>query len=79
LDDRLRSSIAKLALAGVVMGAALVVSSGPVMALCESLGASRFAVALAILGALSGAVYGGAVIAMLGPRWFRAFRHTYDA
>jgi putative peptidoglycan lipid II flippase len=72
-DDRLRSSSVKLAVAGCVLALVLLVGTDPVMRLCESLGSPRFAAALAILGTLSAVVYGGAVLVLLGPRWFRAF------
>jgi hypothetical protein len=72
-DDRLRSSSVKLAVAGCVLALVLLVATDPVMRLCESLGSPRFVAALAILGTLSAVVYGGAVLVLLGPRWFRAF------
>jgi hypothetical protein len=63
----------KLALAGLALGAALVIAAGPVMRLCEPLGASRFAAALGILGVLGTAVYGGAVAVLYGPGRLREF------
>jgi putative peptidoglycan lipid II flippase len=72
-DEGLRSSGAKLALAGVILGVLLAVAAGPVMGLCEALEGARYAAALAILGSLGAAVYGGAVIGLLGRRWFGAF------
>ena len=73
VDARLRSSIAGLALAGIALGAALIVAAGPVQRYCETFGTLRFVAALALLAMLGAAVYGGAVAAMLGPRWFSAF------
>jgi putative peptidoglycan lipid II flippase len=73
VDARLRSSAAGLALAGIALGAALIVAAGPVLRYCEAFGSPRFVAALALLAMLGAAVYGGAVAAMLGPRWFSAF------
>jgi putative peptidoglycan lipid II flippase len=72
-DDRLRSAVIKLALAGFALGAVLFIAAGPVTQLCGSLGAPQFAVALGILGVLSAAVYGGAVALLFGPQWIREF------
>jgi putative peptidoglycan lipid II flippase len=72
-DDRLRSAVIKLALAGFALGAVLFVAAGPVTRICGSLGAPQFAVALGILGILSAAVYGGAVALLFGPQWIREF------
>lgn len=73
IDARLRSSAARLAVAGAALGVALLAATGPVMRYCESFGTLRFTAALAVLTILGGAVYGGAVAVMLGPRWFGAF------
>jgi putative peptidoglycan lipid II flippase len=72
-DDRLRSAVIKLALAGFALGAVLLIAAGPVTRLCGSLGAPQFAVALGLLGILSAAVYGGAVGLLFGPQWIREF------
>ena len=73
LDDRLRSSGMKLVLSGLALAAALLVAAGPVMRKCEALGTARFVAALAILGILGAAVYGGAVAILCGPGWLREF------
>ena len=73
VDDRLRSSGMKLALAGLALAALLFAAADPVLRQCESLGSWRYAAALAVLGLLSTAVYGGAVAIMCGPGWFREF------
>jgi len=75
-DDRLRSSVTRLALAGLVLCVALLAAAGPVIRLCGYLGALQFAVALGILGILSAATYGGVVILLLGPRWIHEFRRA---
>jgi putative peptidoglycan lipid II flippase len=74
-DDQLRSSVMKLAVAGLALGAALFVAATPVMRLCASLGGSQFAVALGILAILSVAIYGGAVVLLFGPRWIHELGH----
>jgi putative peptidoglycan lipid II flippase len=72
-DDRLRSSVIKLALAGFALGAVLLITVGPVTRLCGSLGPLQFAAALGILCVLSAAVYGGIVALLLGPQWIHEF------
>jgi putative peptidoglycan lipid II flippase len=72
-DDRLRSSVVRLVFAGIAVAAMLFVAAGPIVRQCESFGALRFVVALAVLGTLSAVLYGGAVAVMFGPRWFRVF------
>ena len=74
IDDRLRLSAAKLAAAGVLLGAALFASAAPVVGFCKSFGSLRFVAALALLMAIGVVIYGGAVAAMFGSQWFRAFR-----
>jgi putative peptidoglycan lipid II flippase len=74
IDDRLRSSAVRLATAGLLLTAVLLIAAGPVMRVCESFGQLRFLASLATLGALGAAVYGGAIAAMFGPQWFNAFR-----
>src|SRR5215472_2533626 len=69
LDDRLRSSVIRLALSGLALAVALLVAAGPVIRQCEALGALRFVAALGILGALGAAVYGGAVALLFGRSW----------
>jgi putative peptidoglycan lipid II flippase len=72
-DDRLRSSMARLAFSGLTLAAALLVAAGPATKYCESFGAFRNVVALGILGVLGAAVYGGAVAVLSGPGWWREF------
>jgi putative peptidoglycan lipid II flippase len=79
VDDRLRSSAGKLALAGIVLAAVLFTAAGPVMRQCESFGTLRYAAALGALMVVGLVVYGGAVAAMFGSRWFRAFRRGQAA
>jgi len=72
-DDRLRSSVIKLAVSGLALAVALIVAASPVIRQCDSLGTLRFAVALAILAVLSATVYGGSIALLFGPRWIREF------
>jgi putative peptidoglycan lipid II flippase len=74
IDARLRTSMGKLALAGLALAAALTLAAGPVMRLTESVGSLRHATALLALAFLGAAVYGGAIAAMFGPQWLTAFR-----
>ncbi|HMA71752.1 MAG TPA: murein biosynthesis integral membrane protein MurJ [Xanthobacteraceae bacterium] len=72
-DGPLRSSIIRLAAAGLTLGAALFAAASPVMRLYEPLGTPRFVAALGTLGVLGAAIYGGAAAVLLGPHWFREF------
>ena len=72
IDDRLRSSVMRLGLAGLAMAAVLVVAAGPVQSLCAGLGALRFIAPLGILAVLGAGVYGGAVLLLAGRAWLRA-------
>jgi putative peptidoglycan lipid II flippase len=74
IDARLRTSMAKLALAGLALAAALLLAAAPVMRLTESAGSLGHVVALVALAVVGAAVYGGAVAAMFGPQWLSAFR-----
>jgi len=65
-DPRLQTSIAKLAAAGIAMAIVLWIAFGPVLRLSASLPRLRDETALAILAAVSGAVYIGLVLALFG-------------
>jgi putative peptidoglycan lipid II flippase len=71
LEDRLRLAVARIALSGLALAAALFFAAGPVTRYCESFGALRFITALGILGLLGMAVYGGAVAVLSGRGWWR--------
>jgi putative peptidoglycan lipid II flippase len=73
-DARLKTSVVKLALAGLVLAAALLLAASPVIRLCDSIGALRHVAALLTLALIGALVYGGAVAAMFGPQWLTAFR-----
>jgi putative peptidoglycan lipid II flippase len=70
-DDRLKSSVVRLAFSGLLLAAALFAAAGPVMAYCQAFGAFRNVAALGILGLLGAAVYGGAVAVLSGRGWWR--------
>jgi putative peptidoglycan lipid II flippase len=70
-DRRLRSAAVRLGLSGLALTAALFFAAGPVIRYCEAFGALRFLAALAILGVLGIAVYGGAVVLLPGRSGWR--------
>jgi putative peptidoglycan lipid II flippase len=74
VDGRLRAAAIRLALVGVTLAVVLAVAAGPLQRLCEPLGTLRHIAALGALVLLGAVLYGGAVAALFGPRWFRAFR-----
>jgi putative peptidoglycan lipid II flippase len=72
IDQRLKQSIAKLAVAGVALALALY---GGERAIGGTLGpAVRAEFALALLALLGLLVYGGVVALLFGPQWLAAFR-----
>jgi putative peptidoglycan lipid II flippase len=74
LDAQLRSSLAKLALAGFVLAATLLVAANPVVQQCASFGSLRYLIALAALAALGATVYGGTIALLFRARLSRAFK-----
>jgi putative peptidoglycan lipid II flippase len=78
-DDRLQSSVIKLALSGSALAATLLAAADPVMRQCKALGAVQLVAALGILCALGAAVYGGLVAALFGRSWLRDFRRRRSA
>jgi putative peptidoglycan lipid II flippase len=74
IDQRLRQSVIKLAVAGVALAAALWLCEVPVAHLFADWQRLRHVAALAMLFVIGGSVYGGIVIWLLGPRWLEAFR-----
>jgi putative peptidoglycan lipid II flippase len=67
-----KREIAKLALAGLALAAALWVAQWPVVALAAGLPAHNIT-ALLLLGFLGALVYGAAIYLMLGKRWILSF------
>ncbi len=74
IDQRLRQSMMKLAAAGFALAAALWLCTSPVEHLFADWQRLRHVAALALLFVVGGAVYGGIVIALFGPRWLEEFR-----
>jgi putative peptidoglycan lipid II flippase len=74
IDLRLRQSVVRLALAGLVLAAVLALAQGPVSRAFAGWHAWRNLAALVALGVLGLAVYGGMIVSFFGPRWLAAFR-----
>ena len=70
----LRGSVGRLAMAGVTLAVVLFLVEGPVASLFSSWPRLRDEATLATLAGIGAAVYGGAVIALFGPRWLAALR-----
>jgi len=74
VDEQLRKSTLKLAVAGLVLAAALWLCEAPVAHLFDSMNRLRSVATLALIAAIGGVVYGGIVLALFGPAWLAAFR-----
>jgi putative peptidoglycan lipid II flippase len=74
VDDRLRRSAGKLALAGLLLALALLVGERVSVGLLPPTSALRAETTLALLAAIGGVVYFGAVLALFGRQWLAAFR-----
>jgi putative peptidoglycan lipid II flippase len=74
IDDRLKQSAGKLALAGVLLALALFVAERAAAGLFPASSALRAEAKLALLAAIGAAVYCGAVLALFGKQWLAAFR-----
>jgi putative peptidoglycan lipid II flippase len=73
-DGRLHQSMIRLAGAGVVLAAVLWLCHGPVVRSLADWQGPRDLAALAILGAIGAAAYGGTVLILFGREWVAAFR-----
>jgi putative peptidoglycan lipid II flippase len=73
-DERLRSSIIKLAVAGAALGLALYAADLALADLFSGLTKLRAEVTLAVLAIIGLLVYGGVVILLFGRQWLAAFR-----
>ena len=73
-DKRLRLSIVRLAVAGLVLAAVLWLCYAPVVGLVETWGGMRDLAALAVLAAIGAVVYAGTVMILFGREWLAAFR-----
>jgi putative peptidoglycan lipid II flippase len=73
-DGRLQKSMIRLAGAGVVLTAVLWLCHGPVIRWLADWQGPRDLAALAIIGAIGTAAYGGTVLILFGREWIAAFR-----
>jgi putative peptidoglycan lipid II flippase len=74
IDQRLRQSSIKLAIAGVALAIVLLVLEWPVGALFSGWTALRDEATLLVLGIVGFLVYGGAVLALFRRQWFAMLR-----
>lgn len=74
IDERLRQSALKLAIAGLALAGVLWLCEAPVAHLFTGWPKLGDVASLALLAAIGGAVYGGIVLVLIGPRWLAAFR-----
>lgn len=74
VDGRLRQSVLKLVIAGLVLGGALWLARNPVIKIASQWPALKEEIALIIFIVVGAAIYGAAIVLMFGKRWFRAFR-----
>jgi len=75
-DAGLARSIAKLALAGLVLAIALMLGEGPAQRLFAGWRSLHEVATLATLIGLGALVYGGAVAVLFGRQWLVAFRRN---
>ena len=78
IDDRLRQSVGKLALAGVALALAIFAGERVVAGLLPSSSALHAETTLALIGLIGAAVYSAVVLALFGRRWLAAFRGRAD-
>jgi putative peptidoglycan lipid II flippase len=78
VDDRLKSSMAKIAGAGLALALVLWLAQGPALELFRSWPGIRDEAALATLAILGVAVYGGLIALLFGRQWHAAFRRARD-
>jgi putative peptidoglycan lipid II flippase len=77
-DERLRQSVIRFAIAGVVLAAVLWLCHAPVAAWVGDWRGLRDLAALAVLAVIGAAVYVGAIMILFGGRWLAAFRGKSD-
>src|SRR5262245_4913250 len=78
VDARLKSSIARIAIAGVALALTLWLTQGPVLRHYGSLGPLRDVAALATLAVIGAVVYGCLVAALFGRQWLAALGRRRD-
>jgi putative peptidoglycan lipid II flippase len=74
IDQRLRHSAVRLAIAGLAMAGVLYLAYGPVTQWLAGLQHLRAVAILAVLAVLGGVVYGGLIAVFFGRGWLTAFR-----
>jgi putative peptidoglycan lipid II flippase len=74
LDKELKSSLVRLAIAGIVMALVLLMAEPLVTALSSSLSRFRNESELVLLALIGGVVYGGVVVVLFGRRWLALMR-----
>jgi putative peptidoglycan lipid II flippase len=74
IDERLRQSTVKLAVAGLVLAAVLWVAAAPVSHWLAGWQRLQDIATLAVLFVLGGAVYAGMIVMFFGQAWLAAFR-----
>ncbi len=78
-DAALNRSLGKLALAGLALTLALVLTEPAIADFCRTASTWREETTLAVLAAIGGVVYGAAVLALFGRRWLAALRRRPSA
>src|SRR5581483_2282000 len=78
MDQELKSSLVRLAAAGVVLAVVLFAAVPLVAALSSSLPRFRNESELALMMAIGGVVYGGMVAVLFGRRWLRLIRRDAE-
>jgi putative peptidoglycan lipid II flippase len=74
IDPRLRQSVIRLAVAGIILAGALWLARAPVTTIASYWPSLREETALTIFVVVGAIVYGAALALMLGTSWFKAFR-----
>jgi putative peptidoglycan lipid II flippase len=75
-DERLKTSAVKLVVAGVAMALALAATERAAAVIFVDWRALRAVAELALLALVGGFVYGGAIVALFGRQWLKAFRRA---
>jgi putative peptidoglycan lipid II flippase len=74
VDARLRQSVIRLAIAGIILAAVLWIARDPVLKVASHWPALKEEIVLIIFIVVGAVIYGAAIVLMFGKRWFGAFR-----
>jgi putative peptidoglycan lipid II flippase len=74
VDARLRQSVIKLAIAGIILAGGLWLSRNPVLKIASQWPALKEEIELISFIVVGAVLYGAAIVLMFGKRWFGAFR-----